>query len=418
MSILDNIYLNRYLVVAIHVAQHAAGWCEGIHEIRTTAWKGGIMRGLRRAVVIAMAGAVLTLLGGDVAAVTCIPSGDQTSINNALTSVGSQAVLCQNSVFALTGSLVFTADDQEIYTEGFPTGSARAVLRVAGSDLATAVIGLDRSGVKLRNVVVDGNRPNLGYLPGEALIKMGGIASGQVVDHVKAYGPRSWSTIHIFEGVLNCTGAVITNNEIGPAGQPDGTWADGISLACRNSTVSSNVITDATDGAIVIFGAPGSLISANTIRAVSRTLLGGINMVDYNPFDGDYTGTQVTGNTIDAAGAQIQVAIAMGPLGWNCPGPQWPAGPNMNGSVTNNTLTGAFMGYGLVADGVANWTVSGNVANAIHSGVPSGGCGQTPAAPKFPVFLPAPLFPFCTPHSPDCESLHRSIHLHSITCMR
>jgi parallel beta-helix repeat protein len=314
---------------------------------------------------------------------TCIPSGDQTAINNALTSVGSKAALCQNAVFNLTAPVVFTEANQEIYTEGFPAGSERAELRVAGSNLAMAVNGLNESGVKLRNVVVDGNRPGLGHLAGgDELILIGGDASGQVVDHVKIYEPRGWSCLHLIEGGnYDCTGAVITNNEIGPAGQSDGTWADGISLACRNSTVSSNTITDATDGAIVVFGSPGSLISDNTIRAVSRTLFGGINMVDYTPSGGDYTGTLVTGNTIDAAGAHIVTGIAMGPRVWSCPTAEWPAGPNRGGSVTNNTLTGAYMGYGFVVDGVENWTVTGNVSDAVHSGTPAGGCGETPAAP-------------------------------------
>jgi len=318
---------------------------------------------------------------------TCIPSGDQSDIQSALTGAGAAAVLCQNAVFNLTETIFFTESGQEIYTEGFPTGLERAVLRLASPSITTAVNGLGVSGAKLENVIVDGNRPNLGFVPpppiGEALIWFGGsFASGQVIDHVKAYEPRSWSTIQIHEGPSNsCSGATITNNEIGPAGQPDGTWADGISLSCRNSTVSGNTIVDATDGGIVVFGAPGSTISGNTIQAVTRSLLGGIAMVDYKPYDGDFTGTVVTGNTIAATGAQIKVAVGMGPRVWACPGPQWPAGPVRGGTVSNNSLFGAFMGYGFVADGVTDWTVSGNVSHATHSGAPGGGCGQTPAPP-------------------------------------
>jgi hypothetical protein len=74
--------------------------------------------------------------------------------------------------------------------------------------------------------------------------------------------------------------------ELGPAGQPDGTWADGISLACTDSVVRNNTIVDATDGAIVIFAAPGSIIEDNVIRAETRTLLGGIKLVDYAVYGG------------------------------------------------------------------------------------------------------------------------------------
>jgi hypothetical protein len=56
-------------------------------------------------------------------------------------------------------------------------------------------------------------------------------------------------------------------------------------------------VQDATDGGIVIFGAPGSSVKNNTIVAKTRTLLGGINLVDYAPMNGNYTGTTVTGNT-------------------------------------------------------------------------------------------------------------------------
>lgn len=93
--------------------------------------------------------------------------------------------------------------------------------------------------------------------------------------------------------------AVVSNNVIGPAGQSYGTGpiADGISLACENSIVQDNelfgelslvalsfpppptsrsrpppsypILTDITDGGIVIFSAPGSLISGNTITAIN-----------------------------------------------------------------------------------------------------------------------------------------------------
>ena len=59
-----------------------------------------------------------------------------------------------------------------------------------------------------------------------------------------------------------------------------GQWADGISNACGASTIKSNTIIDATDGAIVQFGGPGTVISGNTIISSTRVALGGINLVD------------------------------------------------------------------------------------------------------------------------------------------
>ncbi|MBI3291381.1 MAG: right-handed parallel beta-helix repeat-containing protein [Elusimicrobia bacterium] len=336
----------------------------------------------------------------------CIPSGDQNRINRALEQggAGAKAVLCPRAEFRLTGTVRFTANNQEIYTEGLPTDDTRARLVITGRNLTGAVDGLHKSGVKLRNVIIDGGRSRLGYRSGEgtedreALITIGGTASGQVVEYVKAFDTRSWSILQIAEGdtaegsAEACTGAQIRHNALGPAGEANGTWADGISLGCRNSTVSDNVITDTTDGAIVIFGAPGSLITRNHIRAVSRTGLIGIAMADYNPYHGNYTGTRVTDNTIEAVSAPIRVAMPMGPWTWFCardsshwPSPDWTGWPNRGGVVTNNILLGDYMGYGFAVDGVENWTVTGNVDRAKHVGTPGRpGCeaDELPAAPR------------------------------------
>lgn len=119
--------------------------------------------------------------------------------------------------------------------------------------------------------------------------------------NVKAWEPRGWSILHFVEGYISpttgCSGAIINSNTFERAGRaPSGAqqfrrrdtgtwgpymWADGISLACKNSQVTNNAITDATDGGIVIFGSPGSTISGNTITSDARQLLGGINMVSF-----------------------------------------------------------------------------------------------------------------------------------------
>lgn len=97
----------------------------------------------------------------------CISSGDQTTINNAFSSGGAGTVvqLCVNALLSITDSVKFTAANQEISTEGYPTGNTRATLRIAkGSSVSTLISGAGYDGVKVRNVQVDGNRPNAGYL--------------------------------------------------------------------------------------------------------------------------------------------------------------------------------------------------------------------------------------------------------------
>ncbi len=325
--------------------------------------------------------------GAAPAASSCIPSGTDADINAALVGSGAQAVLCPGAVFSLANSVTFTAPNQEIYTQGLPTDSTRAILRVTGSNLTTAISGNNQSGVTVENIQVDGNRPALGPLTGGALLEMGGGGTGQTVQNITAHDTRSWSDMHFIEGTVTnsvpqCQKATIQDNTIGPSGTaaPDApgnnTWADGISLACGNSMVQGNTIQDATDGGIVVFGAPGSTIQNNTIIAKSQLLFGGINMVDYAPMNGNYTGTVVTHNTIDAAGAFIKIGIAMGQQVWNCT-----TGTNYGGTVTDNTLEGPYMGYGYAVNGVSNWTVTGNVDNSTHVGTQTaGGCFGSPPA--------------------------------------
>lgn len=316
----------------------------------------------------------------------CIESGDQKTINAALRNEGDVAVLCQGAVFELTGSVVFSAAGQQIYTAGFPTDDRRATLRIAYPTLATAVIMRDFDNAVLSHVIVDGNRPELGYRSGDALIYAGGSSSGQTIRFTKITEPRSWSALHLIQGHPSpnppCTNALVENNEIGPAGSSNETWADGISLACTNTTVRDNLIVDATDGGIVIFGAPGSIIEGNTIRAETRTLLGGINMVDYNPYDGNYSGTIVRNNIIDAASAVIRIGLGMGTRVWGCLPAVAENDTLYGGTVTGNTLLGANMQYGFAVDGVREWTAVDNIDEATHIGNPSVDCrGRVASVP-------------------------------------
>jgi len=83
---------------------------------------------------------------------------------------------------------------------------------------------------------------------------------------VRSVHPRDWSCMHIAEGSLTCRNVTVQNNDIGPCGRDNfQEWADGISLACRDSIVRNNMIQDATDGGVVIFGSPGSHIHNNMI---------------------------------------------------------------------------------------------------------------------------------------------------------
>jgi hypothetical protein len=261
------------------------------------------------------------------------------------------------------------------------------------------------SGVKLRNVQVNGSRLKMPAIKGGANIEMGGSNAGQLVEYVRSYDPRSWSCLHIGEGDLTCTGTTVQFNDIGPCGS-DGfqEWADGISLSCRDSAVIGNTIIGATDGAIVLFGSPGSLVENNTILVDKHTLLGGINMVDYAPFNGDYTGTVVQNNLIlggfatippskprqskavNNYHAMIKIGIAIGPRTWF--GPKYHSNTSKSGIVRDNILSGGF-GYGISLSSALNFTVENNSleGNTSFFGSRGPNCSTTDILPSPAAFV-------------------------------
>lgn len=119
----------------------------------------------------------------------------------------------------------------------------------------------------------------LGWIEGGgALILMGGPLSRDcLLESCRLEDPRGWTACHVADWADRSR---VINNVVGPCGQQasDGPWADGLSIAGINSTVDGNTIVDATDGAIVVFCATGSIISNNLVIARTRDCLGAINM--------------------------------------------------------------------------------------------------------------------------------------------
>lgn len=113
---------------------------------------------------------------------------------------------------------------------------------------------------------INGTRISGPPVSGGANIEMGGSNANQIVEFVHSFYPRSWSCLHVAQGNLSCTNVTVQNNDIGPSGTDlFQQWADGISVACRNSLVRNNMINNPTDGGIVLFGSPGTRVENNTI---------------------------------------------------------------------------------------------------------------------------------------------------------
>lgn len=319
-----------------------------------------------------------------------IPGGDHArQIENVLRA-GCNAVLAQGTVWDLTtlSSTGFAAIDfngaanVSIYTAGLPHWSyQKALLRLINSQTACAVkANQGEDNAQLRNIRIDGGGTNCGMAcHTQALVWFGGAgATGQIVDSVELFNARAWTHI-VFEG--SCDWGQITNSVIGPS-DPLYTNAvtDGISLQCRHTEVWQNLITDVTDGGIVVFASAYSHIRDNEIRNDTRSAIAGIAMVDYYP-DGNFEGVVVSGNRI-YANQFVKFGIAMGRrIHDSCPNEDLIG----TASVTDNTLFGTQLGYGYVIDGVNNWEVKRNTIDpsARHVGYGISACVTPPPPGSF-----------------------------------
>jgi len=104
-------------------------------------------------------------------------------------------------------------------------------------------------------------------------------------------------------------------------------------------------------------------------------------MVDNVAYNGNYAGTVVRNNIINASGAVIRIGLGMGHRVWDCLPADSKELPLTGGTVTGNTLLGDKMQYGFAAAGVRNWTVTSNIDKAKHTGKPSVDCGGRVASP-------------------------------------
>lgn len=314
-----------------------------------------------------------------------------------------QVALCPGTIWHLQSPIRFPFRDYaSLYTEGYPLDGSRALLSLESSTTAIAVLAdFGFAQPSLRNVQVDGSGSTCtGFATcwSGALLQFGGPnppgTAGPLIDGVKAWGAKSWSHLVLEKGNdPGCSNGTVTNNEIGPSGAKD-LNTDAVSLQCRNSTVAYNSMTNYTDSAVAIFGAPGSLVHDNTIKVTDRSAITGIAMSDDGPWQtditgcraGDYTNTTVYSNTITTQ-TFMCAGIAMGHrLDSGCV-----TCNNYGAVVRDNVVASAgsgVVGYSFPLDGVTRWTVRGNRDLAYHGGTTypnSTGCNaQLPKTAGFP----------------------------------
>ncbi|GAA6024696.1 hypothetical protein JCM10207_009222 [Rhodosporidiobolus poonsookiae] len=292
---------------------------------------------------------------------------------------GTTVLLSPGQVYPLYSLIDLSHPGCTLATAGYPafeTGQ-QAVLETRSEKEAGAVKLFQLSRTALKRVHIRGCRGwgatppendeakeqarkdgKMGWLEGGgSLVWMGGPGcEDSVVEGCRLEDPRGWTAVHLVDWALRCK---VINNIVGPSGQQaPGPWADGLSIAGKDSLIAGNTVIDATDGAIVVFCAPGSVVTDNTIIARERNLLGAINMVDDFPFDRDFTDTRVVGNRIRTEGAFIRLAIGCGPTSWNPWGPHHTL--NYGAQVLHNYIGPGQFGYGISASGTKNFTIQGN----------------------------------------------------------
>ncbi|KAM0754861.1 hypothetical protein T439DRAFT_321916 [Meredithblackwellia eburnea MCA 4105] len=314
-----------------------------------------------------------------------LPNGEDNGkpLSDLFNSLGqnSTILLLPATTYVLHTPIKFNHQGNSLATLGYPTfeSGQQAVIETRGEKESGAIDMFNLSFTSLRRVHIRGCRGwgakkpeskeeeerlkregKLGWVEGGgALVWMGGGDSKEsVVEGCRLEDPRGWTAVHVCDFAQN---PKVINNIVGPCGQqaPGGPWADGLSVAGRDSTIVGNTIIDATDGAIVVFCAPGSTIAGNTVIARERDLLGAINMVDDFPFDRDFTNTRVVGNTIKTEGAFIRLGIGCGMTCWSPFQPEHRK--NRGGLVEANYIGPGTLGYGIALSSAVDFTVLSNV---------------------------------------------------------
>jgi len=327
------------------------------------------------------------------------PGGD---LQAALDS-GKDLLLEKNGVYEVTETLKYKFGNQKISTKDAIHISDYATLRISDPNLMLLVDGGGKDSIVLKNVLLDGNRYKLSIVAKKEITGGGGQppmvifggsgAEGQKVLNNVFMSTRTWSTLKVHEGSANVLieGNIFLGAGVGPRGngrekkEIPFNWGDAVSCAAGNTTVRNNLIIDPTDVGIVFYGAPGSVAENNVIASISRESLGGINLVDgflYPLEDGEkrfsYHGTVVRNNYIDSFGARIHMSIPMGPGVWV---PRTKDKTLVGATVHDNTIAGGAAGYGLVVNGVDEFSVYGNKSIASYSGV---GDGLRPKYSNYP----------------------------------
>jgi hypothetical protein len=329
----------------------------------------------------------------------CVPASTAAAANrSALQSVlnsGGDCILCQQDVYPIDTALHYGASGQALYTEDAQNIPQYATIRAAVPANLIALWGEGRDFIRLEHVIVDGNRYRIGALDfygGEKALMQFANGKGQKIQHNVIMSTRSWSTLQLIENRNDAYNTVRENIILGagPDGRSNGVstnenqtkkghWGDAMTLGAARTHSVNNLFMDPTDVGTAIFSACGSILENNVITAMSREALGAFDMVDgisyyaidttVTPRTYTFANTIIRNNYFDAFGSRIHIGLGMGNRVWGNFGLKALIGPT---TVINNTMAGNAFGYGFDLSGVKNFTVTGNLSVAKHTGKGNG----------------------------------------------
>jgi hypothetical protein len=310
-------------------------------------------------------------------------SGDQLALQQALdaTTPGGTVELAPRAVVRLSSTLRIPRG-VTLTTAGAPPPEryarmgrlARVAEPGAGADPVAVALG---AGARLRNVWVDGGRAWLKKYVRDALtVRVDG--DGATVEQTRITNSLGGGSLFVMgpHYGVPCETATLRDNLVTayPSGHEDGTWADGISVACAAATVADNAVVDATDVGIILYRVEGasqaSRVERNTVIAAGRS---GFSALAVDPLFGgggqtfSFEGATITDNTLWTGDrVHFDIALAAGTRAWFGEGADKGKGAAFTHNTTGELAIRATSPFAV--SGMLDATVEDNTLRSLPAG--------------------------------------------------
>jgi hypothetical protein len=307
--------------------------------------------------------------------------GNQTQLQAAINSTpsGGTVSLAQKAVIFLSSPLILKAG-VTLTTFGNPDPKhyANMARLVRSANFPDAMVRM-LPGSQLKSVWVDGGRSFLGFSFESVNVQIWG-GTGTTVTNSRmgnTAGGTNLKALGSGEG-HPCGSNTISRNLIDAytSSHFNQLWADGLTIACENTLAELNEIVDASDVAIVVFGAhpavQRSIVRSNTILNVGNSSYGGLGYDSWHSdaIVVDFTGASIHNNTLwSGPSVHYDIGLAVGSRPWHGDSTRRAFGASM----LNNTsgISKINVDLGISVSAMMSATVQGNMLDMTHLNVNS-----------------------------------------------